>query len=155
MKKKIICVRFEVYKKKSFEQIQILILFQSQNTFRQENFSFHTSVNCSHLAVIPMHLSIHDFPYQKKCGETYQSVKLNAPNFSLIGVTAHSWWNLETGPIPPYIHWHFNTFIVNFYAGQLLAPAETLAKAKKLICCFGPFYAIFLMFSSNLSNFNN
>ena len=69
--------------------------------------------NLQFIAVTQQSLScILDFLY-KKYGETYQSVKLNAPNFSLIIVAAHSWWYFKTDPIPPYVHWHFNTYIIN------------------------------------------
>ena len=53
-----------------------------------------------------------------------------------------------------YIHGHFNTFIVNFYAGQLLAPAEGFGQGKKINMLFWPILGNFFMISSNLSNFN-
>ena len=125
---------------------------------RQENFSFQPSVNCSHPAEIIMHLSIHDFPYKKNYMKTYLSVNLNAQTFFLqIRVTTHSWWNFKTGPIPPYVHWHFNTSLFN----NLYRKAWPVTRAnfwflrralsKSFLCCFVP-YKPFLVFSSNPCN---
>ena len=73
---------------------------RTYHSSRQENFSFQPSVYFSYLAAISCAYPLLFF-LTKKSGEIYQSVKFNAQNFSLIGVAAHGWKNIKSGPYNP------------------------------------------------------